>query len=111
MLQAYRDELDLGLTLRTSDSQKFLICCLSMLCRMHLFSIYLTESDELGLLNLILTMIGGNLKTISNTNVRLVRFLFRNDYRKNGCYYLVCSYQNTGQGYNTKTGLDKYDIA
>jgi len=41
MLQANRDELDLGLTLRASDSQKFLVRCVSMLCRIalvvHLF--------------------------------------------------------------------------
>ena len=65
----------------------------------------------MGLLNLLLTLITGNLTIIRKTTIRVVRFLFRNEYgKKTGYYYRVCCYQNTGQMYNTKTGLDKYDI-
>jgi len=49
-------------------------------------SICLTKSDALGLLNLRLTMIRGNLTTIKNTTIRLLRFLFRREYGKPGYY-------------------------
>jgi len=55
-------------------------------------------------------MITGNLTIIKNTAIRVVRFYSEMSAEKTGYYYLVCCYQNTGQMYNTKTGLDKYDL-
>jgi len=60
--------------------KNFLFAAFRCYAELHLLSICLTKSDALGLLNLLLTMMIGNLTTIRNTNVRLVRFLFGNDY-------------------------------
>jgi len=90
--------------------KNFLFAAFRCYAELHLLPSCLTKSDALGLLSLLLIMITGNLTIIKNTAIRVVRFYSEMSAEKTGYYYLVCCYQNTGQMYNTKTGLDKYDL-
>ena len=91
MLQANRDEVDLGFTLNTSDSQKFLVPSVSVLCRIAIVAqFFLTKTHALCLLNLLLAMVTENLTTIRETINQISTGFVQKRVRKKLDTTIVC---------------------